>query len=292
MKEEYIWVVGANGLLGSTFCRYLQRKNINFISSTFGEVDICKQDQINKFSENKRITHIINCAAYTQVDLAEKEKEKAFEVNSKAPLYLAKMAKRKKAKFIHFSTDYVFDGKKTFSYIESDVAAPINVYGKSKLKGEKEVQKEFPSSCIIRTSWLFGDGNNNFVTKMMDLMQRKKSLSIVDDQIGRPTYAEDLVEAAMLLRNKEGIYHFANLGHASWHDMALFLYQQMIGKGHDLICKSISPIKTNEYPSFAYRPLYSPLNTEKFEKVANKKPRTWQKAMIDFLRNIKNEAKS
>ena len=286
MKNSFIWVVGADGMLGSTLCTFLAKKGIKFICSTIQEADICIENQINKFVENKRLTHIINCAAYTQVDLAEKEKAKAFEVNAKAPSYLAKVAKEKKAKFIHFSTDYVFDGKKMTAYTEEDIPSPINVYGESKLQGEKAVLSEFSSACIIRTSWLFGRGKNNFVAKMLDLMQKKEKLSIVDDQIGRFTYAQDLVEATLNLVDQEGIFHFANQEQATWYEMVLYLYQKMIAQGNKLICKNINPVMSEEFLTIAKRPSYSILNTSKYENVAKTKARSWRKAVDAFLEDI------
>jgi len=283
MKERFIWVAGADGMLGSTFCLYLKKKKIKFVSSTVQDVDICIEDQIDRFVEGKNLTHIVNCVGYTQVDLAEKEADKAFKVNAKAPAYLAKTAKRKKTRFIHFSTDYVFDGTKLSSYSEEETPNPINVYGESKYQGEKGILQEFPLACIIRTSWLFGRGENNFVAKMLDLIQKKEQLSIVDDQIGRFTYAQDLAEATFNLLDREGIYHFSNEDKASWHDMVLYLYQFMVSQGKKITCKRIKPIKAEDYPTPARRPSCSILNTLKYEKFAKTKPRTWKNATKAYL---------
>lgn len=282
-----IWICGASGMLGSHFQRLLQQRHISFVANDHKLLDITQLEDVTDFVKKEKITHIINCAAYTQVDKAETEPHQAYLVNAEGPLNLAIAAHKWGARVIHFSTDYVFDGKGKFPYDENHVCAPLGVYGMSKWKGEERVLNEHQQACIIRTSWLFGIPGKNFVETMLRLMHEKDQLRIVADQVGRPTYCQDLAEAALELSDEEGIYHFANSSETSWYAFAQEIYRQGVESGllHK-ICE-IHPLTTQEYPTPAKRPAYSTLSTKKIEKILGKPPRDWQEALREFLENYK-----
>lgn len=274
-------------MLGSHFTRLLKQKKIPFVANDYNELDITQLEPVSEFVRKEKITHVINCAAYTQVDKAETEQKQAYLVNAIGPHNLALAAQQHGARLIHFSTDYVFDGKGKSPYTEEQLCAPIGAYGMSKLAGEIKILDEHKNPCIIRTSWLFGFFGKNFVETMLRLMNEKDQLRIVSDQVGRPTYCQDLAEAALVLLDEEGIFHFANANETSWHKFAVEIYQQAKKLQLPLKVKSIDPILTHEYPTAAQRPPYSTLSTGKFENFSRKSPRPWTEALYDYLLNYK-----
>lgn len=284
-----IWVCGAFGMLGSHFQRLLSEKKISFKANHHHELDITNLDAVADFVKAEKITHIINCAAYTQVDLAETEQKKAYLVNAIGPHHLGIAGRRHGARVLHFSTDYVFDGKGGVPYTEEHPCCPIGAYGMSKLAGEIKLLDEHQHACIIRTSWLFGYPGKNFVDTMVRLMSEKEKLRVVSDQIGRPAYCQDLAECALDLLDEEGIFHFANSFETSWYGFAKEIALQAAGLGFPLIIKNIEPISTSEYPTPARRPPYSALSTEKIEKVLGRIPRSWQEALNDYLTHVKKQ---
>lgn len=278
-----IWVCGAQGMLGSHFRRLLMEKKWPFVANDHQQIDITQLESVCQFVKDQAITHIINCAAYTHVDKAESEQEKAYLINAQGPLNLGIAAKRRGAHVLHFSTDYVFNGQGSVPYTEEHACHPINTYGKSKWKGEINLLNENQNSCIIRTSWLFGWPGNNFVEKMLHLMKEKKVLRVVSDQIGRPTYCQDLAEAALDLMEEKGIYHFANACETNWYQFAQEIYKQAKAIDLSLIIELIESITTHDYPTPAKRPAYSTLSTNKIEAKLGKAPRAWQEALADYL---------
>lgn len=278
-----IWIPGGSGMLATYFIRLFESKNIPYIANDARELDISHEEAVNKFVKGQNITHIVNCAAYTQVDKAESEQELAFLVNATGPEILGKAAARHHLKIIHFSTDYVFDGKKREPYREDDICSPISVYGQSKWEGENRLLAANPDACIIRTSWLYGYPGRNFVETMIRLMQEKEVLRVVKDQVGRPTYCQDLVEAVFQMLNVSGIYHFANSQQTSWHEFAKEIYLQIQSLGYSLKVKQIEPIATHEYKTLAKRPAYSTLSTLKISKILGSEPRPWRDALRDYL---------
>ncbi|PZX92474.1 dTDP-4-dehydrorhamnose reductase [Flavobacterium aquariorum] len=260
-----ILVTGANGQLGSEL--NVLSKNYNQFEWVFTdreELDLCNLE--NLASELSRINpqFIINCAAHTAVDRAESEFELSDILNNQSVTVIAKWSANNDCKLIHISTDYVFDGTAATPLTESALTGPINVYGKTKLSGEISCQLENPSSIIIRTSWVYSSFGANFVKTMSRLMQERDSLSVVNDQIGSPTYAADLAQAIMTIITHEqwqaGIYHFSNEGEISWYEFALSI--QEIG-GFD--CE-INGIPSSAYPTPAKRPQYSLLDKTKIIK--------------------------
>lgn len=255
MSNE-VFVLGSTGQVGGEIKRL-------FPSAVFpsrDEIDLANPETITDFFKNRKASLIVNCAAFTQVDLAETNRDLVYQVNAASPELLAKFCER----FIHFSTDYVFNGQNFKPYIESDITAPLNEYGKSKLDGENRIFAANPNSVIIRTSWVYSDIGKNFVKTMLRLGKEKNELSVVWDQIGSPTYAYDLADVVVnhglkKWNFKNGIYHFTNEGVASWYDFAREVFDI---KG--VKCK-VNPIRSEEYPTPAQRPHYSILDKAKIK---------------------------
>ncbi len=274
-----IWLVGKSGMLAGSFEKLLKARSIDFFATDRDQVNICDVEEVSAVSG---YTHIMNCAAYTAVDRAEEEPALAYAVNSDGAHNLAKAAKAKRAKLIHFSTDYVFDGTKTSPYVEEDVPNPQSVYGKSKWAGEQSVLAVCPENLVIRTSWLFGEGRENFVKSMARLMQEKETLRVVADQRGRPTFCDDLAGATLALIEQSGIFHYANAGETSWFAFAEAI-KELLPEG-SLRCKNLKPIKAEEYPLQAPRPSYSVLSTKKAE--AFTVARNWKEGLKSYVHQL------
>ena len=262
-----ILVTGKNGQLGRSIYKLVNtdtridnnQSNNEFIFVGREELDLSSESSISHyFDRSNKFDVIINCAAYTTVDKAEEEQELANQVNHLAVKQLTKIAKDQKAKLIHISTDYVFDGESDKPYIETDTTNPINVYGKTKLAGEKALQALMPANAIIiRTSWVYSEYGNNFVKTMLRLGKERNELNVVSDQIGSPTYATDLAGAILeIIKNKEfregdqttQVYHYSNEGEISWYEFAKEIF-----KIARVNCK-VSSITTQQYLISARRP--------------------------------------
>ena len=259
-----ILVTGANGQLGSEL-KVLSTTYSPFewVFTDWQELDLCDLDHLQQNIAKINPQIIINCAAHTAVDKAEYEVELSDVLNHQSVALMAKWSSQNNCQFIHVSTDYVFDGNSATALTETAPTNPINVYGVTKLAGEKACLRENPEAIIIRTSWVYSSFGNNFVKTMSRLMQEKDSLSIVNDQIGSPTYAADLAQAIMTIMVhsdwKSGIYHFSNEGEISWYEFALAI--QEIG-GFE--CE-ISGIASSNYPTPAKRPMFSLLDKSKIK---------------------------
>ena len=254
-----ILVTGANGQLGSEF-KFLSYVHDKF-NWVFTDVDDLNLIDFKKLNDNiSKINPdlIINCAAYTNVDKAESEQELANNLNCKAIDLLSKWTSKNSSKIIHISTDYVFDGNSSVPLKEDASTNPVNIYGMSKLKGEKVCKKNDPNSIIIRTSWVYSSFGNNFVKTISSLMKKKDYLSIIDAQIGSPTYAKDLAEVIITIINYKnwipGLYHYSNEGEISWFDFAKSIKKYF---GYNTCLK---PISTFEYSTPAKRPYFSLLD--------------------------------
>ena len=274
-----VLVTGGNGQLASCIKDIEnQYENLNLIYTDYQELDICDLNQIRIFFEsNEEIDYCINCAAYTAVDSAEKDKANAYEINALGAKNLATVCISYKTVLIHISTDFVFDGEKTDPYNELEQPNPISVYGVTKLKGEIEIKKILKHYIIIRTSWLYSEHGNNFVKTMLRLSKDKKELSIVSDQIGTPTYAGDLAVVILniIRQNTQdyGTYHYSNLGSISWFDFAKAIFEE------SKIAIKLTPIKTKDYITFAKRPLYSVLDKTKINKTFNIEIPHWKDSL-------------
>jgi dTDP-4-dehydrorhamnose reductase len=287
-----ILVTGKNGQLGKSINKIVNTGNgknnyqqdNEFIFVGRGELDLSSQSNINHyFDNNDKFDVIINCAAYTAVDKAEKEQELANQINHLAVKQLAQIANEQQARLIHISTDYVFDGESDKPYTETDETNPINVYGKTKLAGEKALQAVMPTNAIIiRTSWVYSEYGNNFVKTMLRLGKERNELNVVDDQIGSPTYATDLAGAILeITKNKEfreedqatQIYHYSNKGEISWYE-----FTKEIFKLARIDCK-VNSITTQQYLTPAKKPKQSLLDNKKIEKVFIIKQKNWKKSL-------------
>jgi dTDP-4-dehydrorhamnose reductase len=260
MSKPLIVVTGKNGQLGSELEILAPAFEVqyDFLLVDRSQLDLSSNESIDNFFSVHKPSVVINCAAYTAVDKAETDRDAAFQVNAVAVGKLAAFCKAIGALFITVSTDYVFDGNGTSSYLPSDATDPINYYGASKAEGEKLAITNNPDSIIIRTSWVYSRFGNNFVKTMIRLMGERPSLNVVGDQIGAPTYAADLASAIMhivaqkIAGNKHsGIYHFSNSGAISWYDFAV-----AIGEMTHSNCV-VAKIGSEAFPTPAKRPHYS-----------------------------------
>jgi len=295
-----ILVLGKSGQLGQSINQLIHIKfnvecNLNFYEFTFTdreELDLSSKSSIaNYFNNNDKFDIVINCVAYTAVDKAEEEQELANQVNHLAVKQLAYIANQKKSKLIHISTDYVFDGQNDKPYTEMDETNPINIYGKTKLAGEKALQEIMPTDAIIiRTSWLYSEYGNNFVKTMLRLGKEKNELSVVSDQIGSPTYATDLAEAILIIINNKNylekqqpteVYHYSNEGKVSWYD-----FTKEIFKLAKINCK-VSPIVANQYPTPAARPKNTLMEKNKISLRFGINSIEWRESIKICLMNIK-----
>ncbi|MDD0852487.1 dTDP-4-dehydrorhamnose reductase [Halobacteriovorax sp. GB3] len=277
-----IFVTGGNGQLGKSLKKV--ESEIQTFSSS--ECDITSYESVHKALENsKEGDFLINCAAYTAVDLAEEDQDNAFLVNRDSLAILSKICQEKDLNLIHISTDYVFDGNNHRPYKESDSVSPQSVYGASKKEGEESlIQSSFKNYSIVRTSWVYSEYGKNFVKTMMAL-SKKEELSVVFDQVGSPTYATDLAEFLIRMTNefekcRGEIFHFSNEGVLSWYDFAVEIMEELKSK-----C-TIHPIESHQFPTKAKRPHYSVLNKSKIKKTLNYNVPYWKEGLRKCLKNL------
>ena len=278
--SDYI-IFGGGGMLAHAFRQ--DKYFNNHIAPDIAECDITDLEALKRYLSQHQPKCFINCAAYTDVTKAESDYDTAYKVNAIGAKNLAITAKQYNCQLIHFSTDFVFKGDKGVIYSENDTPDPVNKYGLSKLKGEYFIQEIYPSTIIIRISWLYGPNGRNFVSIISKLMQEKPELKIVSDQYGKTTYTVDVVEATKNLMDKKakGIFHFANEGVSSRYEFTKEIYEIMRTK-KDFTC-SIQPIKAIEYNDPTPRPSWSILGVDKYEKLAGVNVQSWQKALKHFL---------
>ncbi|MCS7018032.1 MAG: dTDP-4-dehydrorhamnose reductase [Cytophagales bacterium] len=268
MSKPVLLITGANGQLGCSL-RYIAPSytDFEFVFACSNELDITQRENITAYFERYQPTWCINTAAYTAVDKAESERERAYAVNAKAVQLLATACQTHGTAMLHISTDFVFDGSRSVPLTEEDPTTPLNYYGESKREGELLLQQSGIPHVIIRTSWLYSPYGNNFVKTMLRLGRQRGTLNVVDDQIGTPTFAEDLAHAIMaVVRHNHqeqpayGLYHYSNEGAASWYDFAHAIFE--IAN----IQVSLYPIPTSAYPTPARRPHYSLMNKAKIKQ--------------------------
>jgi dTDP-4-dehydrorhamnose reductase len=279
-----ILVTGKNGQLGSEIADLAPQYAEQFTFSFFGrdELDISDEAQLTKVFSALNPAYVINCGAYTAVDKAETEKEKALAINAEGVGTMAKLCKEHHAKFIHVSTDYVFNGAGTQPYKEDDATDPVNYYGYTKLLGEKLALQNNGESIIIRTSWVYSKYGNNFVKTMIRLMKERPEIRVVSDQVGSPTYAKDLAEAILHVISgnavfKPGIYHFSNGGTISWYEFAVAI------KELKHLNSTVHPIPTTAYPTPAKRPAYSVMSKHKIVADYGIILRDWKESLQECL---------
>lgn len=288
-----ILVTGAYGQLGNEV-RILSANypEYNFMFTDVDSLDITDKDELIDFVTGNDIRYIINCAAYTAVDKAEDDAELCEKINATAVKNLGIAAAEAGAGIIHVSTDYVFDGTSCRPYTEDMPTKPCSVYGKTKLKGEKNLLKACPEAIIIRTAWLYSPFGNNFVKTMIKLGSERESLNVIFDQVGTPTYAEDLADAILKAMDqtidtdheKGGIYHFSNEGVCSWYDFTIKIHEIAGIK----TCK-VNPIETKDYPTKAARPHYSVLNKSKIKQTFNITIPHWEASLKNCIKELSEQ---
>ncbi len=280
-----ILVTGANGQLGSELKHIAgSYPQYDFLFTDRNLLPIDQQAKVDQFFSERRPDFCINCAAYTAVDKAETDREPAININGKAPGFLGEACTRVGAKMIHVSTDYVFNGTSSAPYKEDDQTDPVNFYGQTKLEGELNLLSSNPDAIIIRTAWVYSEYGNNFVKTMLRLMKERPAISVVNDQIGSPTYARDLAELIMVIVQnenwKEGIYHYSNEGQISWYEFAL-----QIRDSAGLQCE-VNPVPSSGYPTPAKRPAFSLLDKTKVKSAYNITVPDWKKSLAVCLKEL------
>ena len=280
-----IALIGSTGMLGIDVNSAL--KGVNFLIKNYNSknLDIADAQAVNGVMGSFKPDYIINCAAYTNVDEAETEKEKADAVNNVGVQNLADAALNTGSRIIHISTDYVFNGSKKTPYTEDDAPNPINEYGLSKLRGEEALKKSGASYIILRTSWLYGKNGKNFVNTILKLADSHKRIEVVDDRFGSPTYTKDVAYAISEIiikdNSKNEIYHLTNEGYTSWYKFAL----EIVSIFKRTNCE-IVPVASDKFVRPAKRPVYSVLNNSKIKEDYNIELRQWKDALKKYCNDI------
>ena len=262
------------------------------------QLDLTNPEAIRQCIRETQPAIIVNAAAYTAVDRAESDPETAYAVNATAPMVMAEEAQLLGTLLIHLSTDYVFSGVNHTPYVESDVPAPTNVYGVSKLAGENAIRQSCPNHAIVRTAWVYGShGKGNFAKTMLRLGAEREEIRVVADQIGTPTFAGDIADAIVRLiqviapgpsldKTLLGTYHFTNSGMASWYDFAVAIFEEAKRIGFPLRLDRVIPITTAEYPTTASRPAYSVLSCRKINAALGTIPPHWRQSLRTMLLDL------
>lgn len=283
-----VWITGANGQLGKALsAKAADYPSFTFFYTDIDSLDITDREAVRDFVKSHQIDILINTAAYTAVDQAEKDTQTALLVNAEAVKNLAEAVAEHHGRMIHISTDYVFDGMNHRPYQENDGTRPLSAYGRSKLAGEILLQEHLPEAVIVRTSWLYAEEGNNFLRTMLRLGQEKQEVNVVFDQIGTPTYAGDLADCLLrvMVRVSEGeytpgVYHYSNEGVCSWYDFAVRI-MSIAG----LPCR-VNPIETKDYPTPAARPFFSVLNKTKIKEAFALTIPHWEESLRRVIRTI------
>jgi len=289
-----VLITGSNGQLGSEIKELASDyENLECVFKDLPELDICDAEVLNTFIIDQHINAVINCAGYTAVDKAEEEALIAQKVNSEGVLNLANALKKVDGKLIHISTDYVFDGNHSQPYKESDPVSPIGVYGQTKRAGELAVLNGSIDAIVIRTSWLYSVYGSNFVKTMLRLGNEKKSIQVVSDQKGTPTYAKDLAKTCLdilsdasstNLSKKGSLYHYSDEGVTSWYNFATAIMEIS-----NIDCKVI-PIETKDYPTQARRPMYSVLDKSKIKSDFKVTIPHWRDSLTNYIKKINHNS--
>ena len=286
MKRK-LWITGAQGQLGQSLDKYVDANLYDTLWTDYPEGDITQTEVVQQLFQKHGFDTVINCAAYTAVDRAESEVEKAQAINVDGVQNLVNACESYGASLIHISTDFVFDGDADTPLTETETPRPQSVYGQTKWAGEQLILNANISAAVIRTSWLFSEFGHNFVKTMQRLGSEKSEISVVKDQIGTPTYASDLAQVCsqMLPKLKElkgpEIFHFSNRQACSWFDFATAIMEQS-----RLECR-VKPIPTSDYPTPATRPAFSVLNTQKIEDFLGLQIRPWPDALRECLTHLR-----
>lgn len=278
-----ILVTGAAGQLGGDVCNLLKKRKKAFVPTDVETLDITNEKAVKAFFETHAIDCVIHCAAYTAVDKAEDEKERCFLINETGTKNLAVCAEKAGAKMLYVSTDYVFNGEGSSPFGVSDPKGPLNTYGESKLKGEQAVLENCKKAFVVRTSWVFGEKNTNFIATMLRLSETHDEVSVVCDQIGSPTYSKHLARLLcdMIETEKFGVFHATNEGFCSWAELAketFFLSKKST---------RVLPVLSKDYKTKAKRPLNSRLSKASLDEAGFERLPEWKAAVGEYLLSLK-----
>ena len=281
-----ILVTGGNGQLGSALRLASAKSSHRYIFTDIDELDITSKTAVEEFVAKNSIKAIVNCAAYTAVDIAEDNESLADSINHKAVAILAEVCASHNATLVHISTDYIFDGKATTPYKEEDTPAPLSAYGRTKLAGERAIADAGCHAIVLRTAWLYSEFGRNFVKTMRELMSFRPEIKVVADQVGTPTYAGDLANAIVEIiesnqLSKDGTYHYTNNGECSWYGFACEIAKQSNLRNCD-----ITPCTTAEYPTKATRPRYSVLDKSRFSASFGITIPEWQESLAECIKKF------
>jgi dTDP-4-dehydrorhamnose reductase len=288
-----ILITGAGGQLGRELINQGQLKGFSVQAPSEDDMDITDLEKIDRCMAFHQPEVVINAAAYTQVDKAESEAALAFAVNTTGSANLARMCAKNKIPLVHISTDYVFDGQKGRSYLETDAISPVGIYGRSKAEGEIEIRSHLKEHIILRTSWLYGIHGHNFAKTMLKLATTKPKIRVVADQYGSPTNAADLAQTILIISDRMqfnndvdwGTYHYCGQGVISWYNFA----EKIVGLARlyaDVKTTRIEPITTADYPTRALRPIYSALDCSRIQKHFGINPKPWQKSLEITIKEL------
>jgi len=283
-----VLITGAGGQLAGELFNTFNNKKYMVVLASRTDLDISERDKVHEFVSEFKPNIIINCAAYTNVDKAESDIDLAFEVNCIGVRNLAEVARATNAKLVHISTDFVFDGNASSPYTTNDLTNPINVYGKSKLAGEKVIQATLSKYLILGTAWLYRINGNNFVNTMLKLMNDKNEIRVVSDQIGSPTCARSLAKVIWSALDKDllGLYHFTDSGTVSWYGFACEIKRIALNLGILKTKIDIIPVTSAEYKTVASRPKYSVLDNDELLQKLKFEHKNWQNQLEIMLKEI------
>jgi len=303
-RKMKIVILGAGGRLGAALMRKY-REGFDVVSFNHAQLDVSNFDELHTKLRATSFDLLFNAAAFTNVDLCETKRDEAFLINAEAPRVLAEICRDKRAKLIHFSTDYVFDGEKREPYLETDSANPISVYGESKLAGEQNVLAVQDRHLIVRVSWLFGTDRPSFIDAMIKRAQENEEIDAVADKFAAPTYTDDIAEMLVVAAagdgtqagvtdpgynaasDYSGILHFTNTGECTWQEYAQWALDCCQDTGLPLKGKTVGARKLKDMTNWvARRPVYSVLSSAKYTKLTGRSPRTWREAVADYIRRF------
>lgn len=276
-------ITGCNGQLAKEFKFLFTKDGVNYVAPGKDQLDILNRAQVEKFLVDEKPDIVLNCAAYNLVDKAEDEKDLAFRINAEAVGNLAALCKKYNIFLVHYSSDYVFDGAKKGLYTEEDAANPLNAYGMSKLQGEQSVQKQLTNYLILRLSWLFGKGKQNFLYKFYQWTREKEVIEISADEVSVPTYTEDVVDITLLaLENGlTGLYHLTNSGYASRYELAKYFIEKMN------LNNLLIPVPMSTFNAKAKRPCFSVMSNAKISKTLDVSIPRWEYGVDRIIEIVK-----
>jgi dTDP-4-dehydrorhamnose reductase len=280
-----IIVIGANGRLGAALARAYVR-DFEVTGFDRNQLDLRKLDQIRSILSNTQFDLLLNCAALTNVDYCESNREDAFLINAETPRLIAEICAEKSARLIHFSTDYVFDGKQNAPYTEKDTPVPLSVYGESKLAGERRVLQVSSNNLVVRLSWVFGPDKPSFIDQIIQRARENETVTAVADKFSSPTYTIDVANWLRLAweNDAQGILHLANGGECSWQQWAQYAIEVCRSVGMSLKADHVEKLSLSDMKNFvARRPVYTVLSTAKFTALTGVQPRHWREAIAEYI---------